>query len=151
MQALRLTLEKPSYNQWMISVGGRPAKRARTAFGERLYQVRIAAGLSQQQVAAKIGLSQRAFAYWERHPVALRPEQIEQLAVALNIAVSDLIGEKEERKRGTGPTGKMKQLFEQASELPRHHQQKISAVLEAFIAQHTAEQRSHNEQRTAKV
>jgi hypothetical protein len=42
------------------------------------------------------------------------------------------------KKRGTGPTGKMKQLFEAASQLPRSQQQKLAAVLEAFVNQHTA-------------
>ena len=135
MQALRLTLERRVYNDPMISQGGRPAKKERTAFGERLYLVRVAAGLSQQQLADKLGLSQRAYAYWERHPVALRPDQLEQLAAVLNISVSDLMGEKEEKKRGTGPTGRMKQLFEQANDLPRSQRQKIAAVLEAFISQ----------------
>jgi transcriptional regulator with XRE-family HTH domain len=83
-----------------------------------------------------LGLSQRAYAYWERHPVALRPEQLQQLAEALNVSVSDLMGESEEKKRGSGPTGKMKQLFEAASRLPRSQQQKIAAVLEAFIEHH---------------
>ena len=65
------------------------------------------------------------------------PDQLEQLAQALNVSVSDLIGEKEkeEKKRGSGPTGRMKQLFEQANDLPRSQQQKIAAVLEAFISQ----------------
>jgi hypothetical protein len=39
-------------------------------------------------------------------------------------------------KRESGPTGKMRQLFEAASRLPRGRQQKIAAVLEAFINQH---------------
>ena len=144
MQALRLTAEKSVYNQLMISQGGRPAKKARTAFGERLFRVRVEAGLSQQQLADKLRLSQRAYAYWERHPVALRPDQLEQLAAVLNVSISDLLEDKEaqERKRGTGPTGKMKQLFEKASELPRHQQQKVAAVLEAFIAQHSIEKKN---------
>ncbi len=40
------------------------------------------------------------------------------------------------KKLGAGPTGKMKQLFEAASRLPRSQQQKIAAVLEAFVNQH---------------
>jgi hypothetical protein len=44
------------------------------------------------------------------------------------------VGTNGKKKRGTGPTGKMKQLFEAASKLPRSQQQKIAAVLEAFIA-----------------
>jgi hypothetical protein len=74
--------------------------------------------------------------------VALRPDQLEKLAEVLNISIADLLEDKSEKKRGTGPTGKMKQLFEKASELPRHQQQKISAVLEAFIAQHSLESKN---------
>jgi len=33
-------------------------------------------------------------------------------------------------------------MFEKASELPRHHPQKITAVLEAFIAQHSMESKN---------
>jgi len=36
----------------------------------------------------------------------------------------------------------MKQLFEKASELPHHQQQKVAAVLEAFIAQHSLEKKN---------
>ena len=78
--------------------------------------------------------SGRAYAYWERHPVALRPDQLLKVADALNVSVEDLVGTNGKKKRGAGPTGKMRQLFEAASRLPRSQQQKIAAVLEAFIA-----------------
>lgn len=50
---------------------------------------------------------------------------------------------KKEKKRGTGPTGRLKQLFEQANDFPRSQQQKIPAVLEAFSSQNrqTAKQK----------
>lgn len=65
------------------------AKRERTAFGQRLHALREQAGLSQQQLADRIGLTQRAYAYWERHPVALRPDQLLKVAEALNVTVED--------------------------------------------------------------
>ena len=120
---------------------GRPAERERTPFGQRLHALREQAGLSQQQLADRIGLSQRAYAYWERHPVALRPDQLLNLASALNVSVEDLVGTNGAKKRGSGPTGKMKQLFEAASRLPRSQQQKITALLEPFIAHHAQRQR----------
>lgn len=49
-------------------------------------------------------------------------------------SVDDLVGTNGKKKRGTGPAGKMRQLFEAASRLPRSQQQKITAVLEAFTA-----------------
>lgn len=134
MQAFPLTEDLPVYTPAMQT--GRPAKKERTAFGQRLHTLREQAGLSQQQLADKIGLTQRAYAYWERHPVALRPDQLLSVAQALNVSVDDLVGTNGTRKRGSGPTGKMKQLFEAASRLPRSQQQKITALLEPFIAHH---------------
>jgi transcriptional regulator with XRE-family HTH domain len=117
---------------------GRPAKRERTPFGQRLHTLREQAGLSQEQLGAKLGLSQRVYAYWERHPVALRPDQLLSLAEALNVSVDDLVGTNGKKKRGAGPTGKMKQLFEAASRLPRSQQQKLAAIIEPFIEHHAA-------------
>jgi hypothetical protein len=57
------------------------------------------------------------------NPVALRPDQLLKVAEALNVSVEDLVGTNGKKKRGTGPTGRM-----------RSQQQKIAAVLEAFIA-----------------
>lgn len=115
---------------------GRPAIRERTPFGQRLHTLREQTGLSQQQLAERLGLTQRAYAHWERNPVALRPDQLLNLAQTLNVSVDELVGTNGTKRRGTGPTGKMKQLFEAASRLPRSQQQKITSLLEPFIAHH---------------
>jgi len=52
--------------------------------------------------------------------------------------VEDLVGSNGTKKRGSGPTGKMKQLFEAASQLSRRQQQKLGALLEAFVNQHVS-------------
>jgi len=112
---------------------GRPSKEPRTPFGARLHAAREAAGLSQAQVAQKMGVTQTAYGVWERYPVALRPEQIEQLAVALNITVEHLFGRDSAKSRGKGPAGKLRQVFEKASQLPRHQQNKVAEFVEAFV------------------
>lgn len=68
------------YNTGMQT--GRPTSRQRPPFGERLYALWEAAGLSQQQVADRLGMKHSAYAWWKRHPVALRPDQIEKLTEA---------------------------------------------------------------------
>ncbi len=68
--------------------------------------------------------------------MALRPDQLLSVAEALNVSVDDLVGTNGTKKRGSGPTGKMRQLFEAASRLPRGQQQKIAAIIEPFIAHH---------------
>ena len=138
MQAISLSQENPTYTAGMQT--GRPSTKERPAFGARLHALREQAGLSQQQLAERLDMNQRAYAYWERNPVALRPDQLQNLAAALSVAVEDLLGETASRKRGTGPAGKMRQLFNAASQLPRSQQQKIAAVLEPFILQHASGQ-----------
>jgi transcriptional regulator with XRE-family HTH domain len=119
-------------------MAGRPAQTDRNQFGVRLHALRQRAGLSQRQVAEELGLTQRAYSHWERYSVAVRPDQLQQLAAIFQVSVDELLGGTEKKKRaGSGPTGRMRRLFEQASKLPRSQQEKIAAVLEAFINQHS--------------
>ena len=115
---------------------GRPALKPRTALGQRLAQARQAAGLTQEELAGKVGVTQRVIAYWEREAVSLRADQIDALANALHLSSDSLLGRNISRGRANGPTGKARRLFEAVSKLPRHHQEKIFAILEPFIRQH---------------
>ncbi|MEK7996667.1 MAG: helix-turn-helix transcriptional regulator [Planctomycetota bacterium] len=117
---------------------GRPSKYPRTPFGERLYVARELLGLSQAQVADKMGVTQTAYAVWERHPVALRPDQIEKLTKILNVSIDELFGKEKNGRRTGGPVGKARQVFEAVSRLPRRQQEKIVDVVESFVAQHAA-------------
>ena len=112
---------------------GRPSKRPRPPFGARLHALREEAGLTQAQVAGKLDISQRAYAFWEREPVALRAEQLATLAQVLNVSVDVLVGQKVAKQRGSGPVGKARRVFEQVSKLPRHHQQDIIRVVEDML------------------
>jgi len=52
--------------------------------------------------------------------------------------VDELLGETDKKRRaGAGPTGRMRRMFEAASKLPRSQQEKIAAVIEAFVNQHS--------------
>jgi len=115
---------------------GRPAKIERTGFGERVRAAREAAGLTQQQVADQLGITQPSYALWERHAVALKPEQIANLAKILGVRVEELVNPTSPQNRRGGPAGKLRRVFEQASDLPRAQQQHILKILEPFVAQH---------------
>jgi len=108
---------------------GRPAKEPRPPFGERLHALREAAGLSQEQLADKLGIAQRSYSQWERRPVALRHDQLVALADALGISTAELMGG-DAPKRGSGPAGKLRQAFERASQLPREQQRHVVRIIE---------------------
>jgi len=65
----------------------------------------------------------------------LRHDQLEALAGALGITLAELVGAPEAKSRGSGPAGKLRQVFESASKLPRHQQAKVAEFVEAFVAQ----------------
>lgn len=118
---------------------GRPTSRKRPPFGQHLFQLREEAGLTQAQVAAHLGISPRAYAFWEREPVALKPEQIQALAEVLQVSMDKLFGEDSAReRRQSGPAGKARRLFEQVSQLPRSQQLHVLTVVEAFVEKKTA-------------
>ena len=127
MQAYSVSLFSPGYSDDMAM--GRPAKSKRTEFGERLVTARQQAGLSQAQVAEKLGITQQSYGGWERRETALKPEHLVQLAATLNVTVDYLLGKENGRPRSGGPAGKARQIFEQVSQLPRHQQQRVLQVV----------------------
>jgi len=135
MQAISLTARHRGYDPAMQT--GRPFKGKRTDFGLRIRKAREALGLSQAQVATKLGISQASYGAWEREEVALKPGQIEKLIKILNISIEELFGVEGPRRRGQGPSGRLRRIFEEAHKLPRHKQQHLVSVVEAFVAQHS--------------
>lgn len=115
---------------------GRPAKHSRPPFGERLHALREQAGLSQAQLAEKLGIAQRSYSQWERRPTALRHDQLVALADALGISLPELLGDTGGKKRAGGPTGKLRQVFERASKLPREQQKHVLRVVEDMLTAH---------------
>lgn len=133
MQAFSVKDQPRPYDDLMPS--GRPSKHQRPPLGERIAALRESAGLSQQQLADKLGVNQQMVAYWERRATTLRPDQLPALADALKVSVDQLIGRAAPKARGSGPAGKVRQVFESVAQLPRRQQQKIADVVSALVAQ----------------
>jgi transcriptional regulator with XRE-family HTH domain len=136
MQAISVTIINEPYDGCMKS--GRPSKRKRTEFGKRILSARETLGLSQAQIAEKLGMSQKGYAVWERYPVALKPEQVQKLTKVLQVTPDYLFANDASRSRKGGPVGKARRLFEQVSRLPRSQQLHVLTVVEAFVENKTA-------------
>jgi len=131
MQAFCEISSNGSYDDRMQT--GRPTDRKRPPFGERLYRLRERAGLTQAQVAEHLGISARAYAFWERESVSVKPEQIKKLAQILGVGIEELLSGPARKSHRGGPTGKVRRLFEEVSALPRSRQQRIVAVVEDMV------------------
>ncbi len=104
------------------------------ALGQRVAERRKAQGLTQAELAARLGISQQLVASYEggrrRLPVALLPAVAQQLAVS----VETLLG----LANGTskrGPTPKFQRHLERLSRLPRSRQRFVLDMLETVLQQ----------------
>jgi len=120
----------------LMHAGGRPAKQPRTDLGERIAQARERAGLSQGQLAEKMDVSQQVIAAWERKAKAIRTDTLTNLAGILGTSADELLGMKPARH--SGPTGRVRQVFDAVAALPRRQQEKIVEVVEAFVEKKVA-------------
>ena len=66
-------------------------------FSERLKNLRKEVGLTQVDVAGKLGISQQAYASWERGVKKPTQENLVKIAQILNVSVDYLVGNSEKR------------------------------------------------------
>ncbi len=128
-------LKNTGYN----AIVGRKLTKPRHERGAHLMTLRVNAGLSQDELAEKIGVPQQTIAFWERSGKTPRSEVLSPLADALGVSIEVLLmesnGTAAMKKKG-GPDGKLRKVFEEASNLPRRQQEKITEFVSAFINQY---------------
>jgi transcriptional regulator with XRE-family HTH domain len=132
MQAFSVSSQKHPYS-WDMPGGRPPKSQTRSEFGQRLHDARQAKGLSQNQVAEALGITQPSYADWERSAVSLKPEYLPKLATLFGVSVDHLLGIQERPRNGCGPTGKLRRVFEEVSGLPRYQQQRVIAIVEDML------------------
>ena len=108
--------------------------RPRPKQGERLLQLRLAAGLSQKELAELIGETQQNIAFWEQAEKPPRSDTLPKLAKVLGVKVEDFLTVDGAIPRKNGPTGKLQALFEEASQLSRSQQEKLMDFIVAFVS-----------------
>lgn len=111
-------------------------KKDRPAAGLRLTELRQAAGLTQIQLADKLGVHPSNIGFWELSGTPPRGEVLPKMAHALGVSVDALLGVTPPKPKRQAAKGRLQLVFETASKLPRRQQQKIVEVVEALVAQH---------------
>ena len=72
-------------------------KRNTMEFSERLKELRKKANFTQVEVAEKLGISQPAYASWERGAKKPTQENLVKIAQVLNVSIDYLVGNSEEK------------------------------------------------------
>lgn len=116
----------------------RTTNKSRPACGARLAAFRQDAGLSQKELADRLGIAPSNIGFWELHNKPPRSDILPKLAKILNLSVDDILGTKVRPKTSSGPQGRTRKVFQEVSKLPRRQQQKIVDVVEALVSQNRA-------------
>jgi transcriptional regulator with XRE-family HTH domain len=114
----------------------RACKKKRPPLARHLVELRQAAGLTQMQLAEKVGVHHSTIAFWELSGTPPRGEVLPQLAKALGVSIEVLLNVSLPKTKTKPAKGRLQRVFEEASKLPRRQQEKVAEFLEAFVKQH---------------
>jgi len=137
MQDKNPALQGPAGNDTYNFRMPRTLTKPRPRLGAHLAELRTRAGLSQGDLAERVGVQQQTIAFWEQSSKPPRSEVLAPLAQALGVRVESLLGGGNGHApvRKGGPQGRLRKVFEEASGLPRRQQEKIAEFVSAFISQ----------------
>lgn len=143
MQALspkKVIFKNPCYDAAIMQRGRKPKTEA-PAFARRLVALRQEKGLTQYDLAEKLGISRNRLVYYERRCANPSMEFVQQLATALNITVETLLdkeklGAVETEKH---PSPRVKKLTDRLTRLPRNKQGVVLEMLESFLDKNEAQ------------
>jgi transcriptional regulator with XRE-family HTH domain len=112
--------------------GRKQADIRRTSIGERIYNTRKARGYTQAELGKRIGLSNRMIAHYEGYNVLPPIDVLKQIADALDVTVSYLLGESTQKKIVDNLKPSLRRHIEILRELPPSKQKTILEMVESF-------------------
>lgn len=122
-----------SVSDWIYSVTPQD-KRFYQALGKRIAERRKAQGLTQVELAERLGISQQTLAHYEVGRLRVAVAMLPALAKELAIPVEDLVG-MPATKGKRGPAPKLQQQIEQIQQLPRTKQRFVMQMLDTVLQQ----------------
>jgi transcriptional regulator with XRE-family HTH domain len=115
-----------------------------TTFGARLAELRKAAGFTQHELAAELGVSRGMIAYYESEseypPTALLPK----LALALGVSADALLGIAPVIKRRAGASEPLHRRLRQVEQLGRDAQRQVWRLVELLVERDRLKRQVHN-------
>jgi transcriptional regulator with XRE-family HTH domain len=102
--------------------------------GDRIRRFRIAKGLTQAELAVKIGVPQQTITYYEVRGVSPPPELLVAIADALDVSTDILLGRKKAPGGGAAPVTSVQRQkhLKRLDELPPHDQKAVFKIIDAL-------------------
>jgi len=132
-----LTIQPRASPQEVVVVAGRAARVSKNqpeSIGERLARLRRERGITQAELAEKLGIVQPVVSDYERGELRLHGQLIVELTKILGVSADELLGIEATRK-ATSPTGSRRLLrrVQELDRLPKRDQQAVLRTIDAFL------------------
>lgn len=115
------------------TMAGRPPSTEGTVFGRRVAEFRKRKGLTQAELAAILDVTAPMIVYCERRAANPSLELLLKLSKALDVTVSELVGEEPASKRKPGPPSELDERVERVRHLPKKKQELAVKMLDVVL------------------
>ena len=120
----------------LVTVAKRKSRSREESVGERLRRLRRSQGVTQVELAKKLGTIQAVVSDYERGKLRLHSQVIVDIAKALRISTDELLGLKPTASHSTVDDRRFLRRVEKIRALPRRDQQALLRTIDAFIRGH---------------
>lgn len=108
-------------------------KEVTMSFGERLTELRKAAGFTQQELADEVGVSRRMIAYYEGQSAHPPTTLLPALARALNLSTDELLGLTPLKRSGKPSNTRLARRLQQIEKLDAPDKRQILQVIDTLL------------------
>ncbi len=115
-------------------MGKRTQNEQPASFGQRLAELRKAAGFTQVELAAELGISQRMVAYYESPNATPPANLLPAIATALGVSIDDLFGRSAKRRLAKQEgDSRLRRRLVAIEKLDLTEKRQVLQLLDAFI------------------
>jgi len=116
-------------------------KKISNNLGARLVQFRKARGLTQHQLADKIGVTRRAIVYYELEADTLPTNILTPLAKALNVSIEEILGIKQVKETPNPQLASLWRKLKVLETFPEKDKKAVLHYIEALAEKNNARQK----------
>lgn len=110
-----------------------PVNLGDETFGQRLARIRKEKGLTQYELADKMGLVQALISEYERDKIRAHHEMVARFAIALEVSADDLLGINAPKRKHKSPSLRLQKRMLQIEDLPKHQQKILLRTIDTIL------------------
>jgi len=115
-------------------MAGRPPNTPAPPFGQKLAALRKERGITQAQLAERMGVARQVVDYYERRAENPSVDTIQKVAAVFAVEPAYFLDGKQLEKRKPGPPSKLDEKLVEVRKLPRKKQEQLVRMIDAFLA-----------------